>query len=453
MRFWGKISAVLTAAVMAFSAAAPTFADYVFDGEYWVWQDEAPDEEFETPVEVVEEPPIADVVEVEEETPVYVPDVNGDVDDDEEDVEVEGTWVNDPFPRTDYPKFTFLEAFDDGIKVGIKNSDVSKCKFYIYDSKKEKYVLQDTCEPEFFENLLFNGSLIIDDLKAGTTYKFKLVSYGKNGKKIRTEYLTAKTLSKGPHVVIKNNGKSAVITWTASQKGATGYEVYKRKVQETGGTIIYLGTRKYNLKTLENDGFKLSSRKSSTAKGKITVKDGKNWEYAIRTFKVVDGKRVYSGFSTPLGTESPEAYLNNRKAVSNVYSSGDELTLVKKYVAQVTTKNMTNAEKLKAIFDLCHSHGEYQNDITKISASRPVWQLMVKGEGQCATWAYSLHAMLEYAGIDVRVVRGLRSSGQQHFWCQIKLNGSWYNLDAHLGAYLTKYDGDYIGYVIKDYSD
>lgn len=446
MGIGGKISAAVTAAVMALSAAVPSYAYFVFDGNSLVWYDDVYVEEY-----VVEETPIDD-------TPVYVTDINGDiddveVDDVEEDVEeIDSDWSN-PFPRTDYEKFTFLEAYDDGIKVGIKNSDVSSCKFYLYDKNKKKYVLQDTCEPEFFDNLLFNGSIIIGDLKAGTTYKFKLVSYGKNGKKIRTEYLTAKTLSKAPHVVVKNNGKNAVITWTTTQKNASGYEVYKRRVNETGGTVIYLGAHKYNLKTLENDGFKLSTRKSTSATGKITVKDGKNWEYSIRTFKVVDGKRVYSGFSTPIGTESPEAYLNNRKLVSKNYSSGDELKLVKKYVAQVTTKNMSNAEKLKAIFDLCNSHGEYQNDITKIDGNRPVWQLMVKGEGQCATWAYALHAMLEYAGIDVRVVRGLRSSGQQHFWCQIKLDGSWYDLDAHLGAYLTKYDGDYIGYVIQDYSD
>lgn len=439
MGFRGKISAVLAAAAIAFSTAAPAYAGFVFNGEEWIWQWDIIEE-----AEEVEDTPVQD--DVVEDIPVEVEE-----EDEEEDLDWE--WSNNLFPRTDYKKLTYLESFDDGIKVGIKSSDVSRCKFYLYDKKKGKYVFNDECDPQFFENLLFNGSLVIDGLKAGTTYKIKLVSYGKNGKKLRTEYLTAKTLSKAPQVVIKNNGKKATVSWKALQPNAKGYEIYKKKAEKaSGGTIIHLTQPVYNLKNLEKDGFKLSTRKTGKTSGKITLKSGSGWEYSIRTFKIVNGKRVYSGFSEPLSTESLEAYLNSKKAVSHEYSSGEELKLVKKYVAQVTTKGMTNAEKMKAIFDLCNSHGTYQNDIYKIDAKRPVWQLMVKGEGQCATWAYSLHSMLEYAGIDCRVVRGLRSSGQQHFWCQVKINGSWYDLDAHLGTYLSKYDGDYMGYVIQDYS-
>lgn len=450
MGIWGKTTAVLAAAVMTFTAAVPAYADYYFDGDSWVWYDDDQDyDESSEDWQNVEQPQEAAPAGYD----IYEDVPDEDVDADEE-VEAEDEVVDgwDPFPRTDYPKFTYLESLDYGIKVGIKSSDVSKCKLYIYDKKKDKYVFYDECGPEFFENLLFNGSLVIDGLKAGTTYKFKLVSYGKNGKKIRAEYLTAKTLSKAPHVVIKNNGKKATVSWKAVQPGASGYEVYKRKAEKTSGTVIHLTKPIYNLERLKKDGFELSKRKTGKTSGKITLKTGNGWEYAVRTFKVVNGKRVYSGFSEPISTESIDAYLNSKKAVSHVYSSGSELELVKKYVAQVTTKDMTNAEKTKAIYELCYSHGTYQNDIYKIDASRPVWQLMVKGEGQCATWAYSLHSMLEYAGIDCRVVRGLRSSGQQHFWCQIKINGSWYDIDAHLGTYLSKHNGDYMGYVIQDYS-
>lgn len=86
----------------------------------------------------------------------------------------------------------------------------------------------------------------------------------------------------------------------------------------------------------------------------------------------------------------------------------------------------------------------------KIDGNRPVWQIMIKGEGQCASWAFCLDAMLKYAGFNTRVVRGTRPSGQ-HFWCQLKLNGKWYDLDAQLGDFLIEYTScSSHDYVVKE---
>lgn len=87
----------------------------------------------------------------------------------------------------------------------------------------------------------------------------------------------------------------------------------------------------------------------------------------------------------------------------------------------------------------------------KIDGNRPVWQIMEKQEGQCASWAFCLDAMLEYAGFNVKVVRGLRSNSQQHFWCQIELHGQMYYLDTHFGPFLTgPYSGSYGGYKVVE---
>lgn len=61
-----------------------------------------------------------------------------------------------------------------------------------------------------------------------------------------------------------------------------------------------------------------------------------------------------------------------------------------------------------------------------------VLQLLVKKEGQCATWAFGTYYIMKYAGFDVRVVRGVRNKcdgGGQHFWCQMTLQGKKYNID------------------------
>lgn len=425
-------AAVLLAAAVTVQSAVPVSAlDY---DEYDVWE-----EVFEEFIEF--DTPAAD--DADEDIPA-----EEEVLDDYDWDDLWDSWGTGSTKKK-YTKFTFIEADSSSIKVNVgNNSKAAKYKIYVYDKKKDKYVLKESITTESNEYRWFGGNVTLSELGSGTTYKLKQVTYDKNGKKINTEYLSARTLSKEPHVVVKNNGKKAVITWEPCQPKASGYEVYRKKAEDSSWRYYAPSTAE----KLEDNGYKLSVRKSTASKGKITVKDGKDYVYVVRTFKVVGGERLYSAFSQPVSTESPEAYVNALKLTSHEYSSGEELKLVKKYVAQVTDSKMSNAEKLKAIFDLVSSHGKYQNDINKISASRPVWQLMVKGEGQCATWAYTLHSMLEYAGFDVRVVRGLRSSGQQHFWCQIKLDGKWYDLDAHLGAYLTPYDTDYMGYVIQDYS-
>ncbi len=323
-------------------------------------------------------------------------------------------------------------------------------RIYFYNEKTGKYAKK---YDESYNN--FWGTYYLDSLASETTYKIMLREYDKNGDMVNSKKVTLKTDTNAPNLAVTNNGKKPKLKVTTDSKKATGVEVYY-KVQSIDKfeDSYYYGS--YTLDELKDKGFKLLKRSSDGKTLSLTLKAGKTYTVAARTFYVNNGKRVYSPFTELKNTSSTEALINGLTLKSRTVTSGNELKLVKKYVDSTINSKMSNYEKLSAIFDIVHSHGNYQNDINKIDGNRPVWQIMEKQEGQCASWAFCLYDMLEYAGFDIQVVRGTRPSGQ-HFWCRIKLDGKWYNLDAHLGAFLTKtgdqyYEkgGDYQGYTIVE---
>lgn len=313
---------------------------------------------------------------------------------------------------------------------------------YVYDEKKEKYCKLLTKDYD-------SGTAYIEDPKPETEYKFLVRKFDSDGDIIFSEKASVTTRIAAPTLTIRTD-KKAKISWKSNSNLATGYELYAME-QPLKNYYSYVDYSDWSYKELDKQGFRLIRESDETVSGSVTFKTNKAYNVIVRTFYYENGEKVYSFFSHGTNTLCAESYLNALTLNSKEVCRGDELKLVKKYVDSVITDDMTNYEKLEAIFNLVHSHGNYQNDINKIDGNRPVWQIMEKQEGQCASWAFCLDAMLEYAGFDVKVVRGLRDSGQQHFWCQIELHGDMYNLDAHLGSCLTgPYSESYIGYKIVE---
>lgn len=285
-----------------------------------------------------------------------------------------------------------------------------------------------------------------DGLQGGTSYNYKIKFFSSSGKELKEDGVKITTKAAAPSLAIKRTSKNAYVYWTSRQKNASGYELYYKQ-QDISNS--YFVSAPSSVKSLKSNGFKLLKSSSQTASGKTTLKVNKPYSLVACTYKLVNGKKVYSDLTPIRNTFAPGAWINNTKLNPKAVTKGEELKLVEKYVNSVIKKGMSNEEKLQAIFDLVHSHGNYQNDIYKIDGSRPVWQIMEKQEGQCASWAFCLDAMLEYVGFDIRVVRGTRPSGQ-HFWCQIAANGKYYDLDAHLGDFMVEHKGSYRDYVIVE---
>lgn len=318
------------------------------------------------------------------------------------------------------------------------NSKAKYYKAYMYVASQNKYGL--------WEKFYASSSHTLTGLSPDTSYKFCLRAFNSNDKVLSTEYVSFSTTAGAPKLVLASSGTSCNITWKSAQKDASGYELYYlNKEYRSWGSYPTAAD-------IKNKGFALLKKCDSTASEPVAIKNDKQRTFVVRTYKVKDGKKIYSDFSMPKQTISAEAYVNALTLKPTAVVSGEEYQLTQKYINKWITADMSNYEKFDKILTEVNSHGNYQDDITKINGNRNVWQIMEKGEGQCATWAFCCYAMMEYVGFDIRVPRGVRTSGQQHFWCQIKLDGKWYDFDPHIGDGLSENeDNQYRGYVIQEY--
>lgn len=350
----------------------------------------------------------------------------------------------DPYTPSERNPLIAVQAdnMDSIILKRIPDSSTENFTIYIYDNKKEKYCKYSSGDYD-------SGRAYIEDTVPETEYKILVRKFDYDGNIIFSEKVTVTTGIATPTMTICTD-KKAKVTWKSNSNLATGYELYAM-VESAENYYSYVNFSEWSYKELEKRGFRLIKQSDETASGSIVLKTNKDYSVIVRTFYFENGEKIYSSFSHGANTASTSSYVNALKLSPKTVCSGDELKLVKKYVDSVITDDMTNYEKLEAIFKLVNSHGTYQNDINKIDGNRPVWQIMEKQEGQCASWAFCLDAMLEYAGFDVKVVRGLRSTGQQHFWCQMEINGKWYDIDAHVGYFLVgPHKSSYLGYEVVE---
>ena len=119
-------------------------------------------------------------------------------------------------------------------------------------------------------------------LTASTKYTYKVRAYKVvNGKKVYGAYSTKVTgltkPSKVTSIKVRLNSKNqAVVTWK-KPTNISGYELYVKNSK----------TNKYQL-------LKRITRSSSSQFTKCTIKKNTTYTFKIRTYRIVDGKRVYS---------------------------------------------------------------------------------------------------------------------------------------------------------------
>lgn len=121
-------------------------------------------------------------------------------------------------------------------------------------------------------------------LKTGNTYYYKIRAYKTvDGKRVYSKfsdrvYATPKLNS--PTIKVKAGTNKATVSWN-KVSGAYGYQVY-RATSENGT---------YYLKKTVNSSSSLSYTNTGLTKGKI-------YYYKVRAYRTVDGKKVYSKYST-----------------------------------------------------------------------------------------------------------------------------------------------------------
>ncbi len=159
-----------------------------------------------------------------------------------------------------------------------KVADAEGYRVYKYNSKTKKYEkLKDVTKT----------SLKISKLKAGTVYKFKVRAFKKNGKKtVWGKYsaaLETATKTKAPVLSKLTAGsKQLTATWK-TVSGATGYEV------------LYSTSKNFTSKTTKKVTIKKAKTKKTTVK---KLKKGKKYYVKVRAYKIVNGKKIYSAYSS-----------------------------------------------------------------------------------------------------------------------------------------------------------
>ena len=173
--------------------------------------------------------------------------------------------------------------------VGVINKKEAKTSITVKWNKLDDaagYVLEkyDTSKYKVVKELTGN-SYKVTDLKAGTTYKFRVRAYRIiDGEKYYGDYSSVaklSTITKTPTLSkVTAGSKKATVNWKKVNE-ATGYEVYMSTKKSSGYKRIKLVTSNKTLKY---------------TKTKLTKK--KTYYFKVRTYRTVNGKKVYSSYSS-----------------------------------------------------------------------------------------------------------------------------------------------------------
>ncbi len=156
-----------------------------------------------------------------------------------------------------------------------KATGASAYELYKYNSSTKKWQKFATTS---------KTSYTIKKLKAGRTYKYRVRVYRTiNGKKYYGSYsnvLNAATKTSTPKISkITSKSKKATLTWK-KVSGASGYEVYMAT------------SKKGKYKKITTVGSRTSKYTKSSLKKK------KTYYFKIRAYRTVNGKKVYSSYSS-----------------------------------------------------------------------------------------------------------------------------------------------------------
>jgi len=176
---------------------------------------------------------------------------------------------------------------------GLKVSSATKSSITIKWSKSPYSsgyaILRATSKGGAYKTLkLLKGSSTLKytdkhSVSAGKTYYYKVVAYktvgGKKYTSVASNVLKAASAPKAPSITKLSNksGKKVYIKWSKVSR-ASGYKVYMSTKKSSGYKCIYTGTKT-----------------SYTKKG---LKKGKTYYFKVRAYKKLDGKSIYSSYSS-----------------------------------------------------------------------------------------------------------------------------------------------------------
>lgn len=304
---------------------------------------------------------------------------------------------------------------------------------YRYNSSTKKYEYIGKTQETYYSD---------KNLTQCKTYTYRVIPVLKatvDGKKVTykgtAQTVKCKTLLASPSfslTVLKNGIK---ITWKKNSK-ANGYDIYRGN--------FYTG------------GEKLIKSLTSNAAGSYTdstVSSYGIYVYWIKSYQMVDGKKVYGEDGEYEGTDNADAILRGatkksrtsfkvyntqgKTTTSYTYNlSSYDIQILKDFASKNFTSTMSDSDKLYTTLKWINKNITYATGTNwnKISGKSWVEAIFKMKLGQCAQYNGAMAAMTAYLGYDASVIQGYRGSYSgyhwQHFWCEVNIQGRKYLMET-----------------------
>ena len=280
-----------------------------------------------------------------------------------------------------------------------------------------------------------------------------------------------------PKLSVEDNGTKATLTWT-SNSFITSYQVfrdsellatindpftttYKDSGISSSETYTYRVVYNYKVKgkTYVSDASKQITRKSAEYR-KIL-----NSTNAARLNSEKNNKPKYT-----LVTENAQGSRSTYSSYDIRFLKTDDWTTLDKFAKKHFTSNMTKAEKVAYTLNWINKNvwygtvadGGWAKLIAMVNNGTFSYVNCIFNYkiGQCNCYNGALASMMLYLGYDAHLVMGYRGKTSdkgldrgganhwQHFWCEVKINGKTYVMEA--GNYGE--DGDWM-HVCEKYRD
>lgn len=342
-------------------------------------------------------------------------------------------------------------AYADRVDLDWSYINCDEYRVYIYNSETKKYDGLKKTKNNYYTH---------KSRKQLTTYKYavKGVIYGEDGTvhTSKTVYVTVTTKPTTPTIKLTTKNKSVVVKWSKNSK-VDGYQIYRMSNWEYQMTKV---------KTVKD--------KSTTTWTNKNLSNDKDYYFAVRSYKKVDGKTIYSDFSEHKYSGSSSSRLNGATLKSKksfkVYNvqgketklawtttlSDKDIKILKNFAKKYFTDDMSREDVLRITLEWINRNVTYASTTklwNEIQGMSYVEAIFSAKKGQCVQYNGAMAAMMTYLGYDVQLVQGYRYSSYsgstwQHFWVEAKIAGNTYIFET--GNYGR--DGTW-SYFCKKYSE
>lgn len=296
--------------------------------------------------------------------------------------------------------------------------------WYVSGSKNKVTCYADDC--------MLDGEVAFVDKSAnpGHRYYYKVVAKSageKDWPTITSNILSTTTKLSAPDLTrsYSLDGKNIKIKWSQIAK-AKGYQVYR-----------YDGKTWKRLRTIQK-GSALGCTDKKT-------KAGKTYKYKVRAYSEVNGKRIYSNFSSVGAVTLKNPTVKGNYKAGSVYGpslNNKELMQVRRVVQSFQSnyikKGMSDYEKARAAFFFLRSNCKYARKGWQYNGANTAWGALVYGEAQCSGFARGMKALCDAAGVKCYYVHAnAKAYNPSHQWVEVRISGKWYIVDAQGGFFLV----------------